>query len=127
MATNYWQSTHCLNWILEKEVVESSNRKDKQYISPDDVKRLRIHYTNLIQQLGVGLKIRQRAIATAIVYFKRFYIKNSFVDCEPRLISTTSLYLAAKAEECTTQAKKYVLKMREIDSTFPYDMHLILF
>lgn len=52
--------------------------------------------------------------------------RNSFIDCEPRLILTTCLYLASKVEECTTQAKKFVLKMRELDSTFLYDMNHIL-
>jgi len=127
MAANYWQSTHSTNWILEREAVEKqSNKKDRQFLTPEEIKKLKIHYSNTIQNLGVKLSIRQRAISTAIVYFRRFYFRNSFVDCEPRLIATTCLYLASKVEECTTQAKKYVLKMREIDSNFPYDMNHIL-
>eukprot|EP00026_Physarum_polycephalum_P005598 Phypoly_transcript_05633.p1 GENE.Phypoly_transcript_05633~~Phypoly_transcript_05633.p1 ORF type:complete len:246 (+),score=19.19 Phypoly_transcript_05633:3-740(+) len=126
MAANYWQSTHSTNWILEREVVDKSNKKDRQYINAEELKKLKIHYSNTIQNLGVGLKIRQRAISTAIVYFRRFYVRNSFIDCEPRLIATTCLYLASKVEECTTQAKKYAMKMKELDGTFPYDMNHIL-
>jgi len=126
MAANYWLSTHCTQWILDKEQVEKSNRKDRQYITADELMKLKIHFINIIQNLGVGMKMRQRAISTAIVYFKRFYVRNSFVDCEPRLIATTCMYLASKVEECTTQAKKFVLKMREIDPTFLYDMNHIL-
>jgi len=126
MAADYWHSTQCAQWILAKDQVEGSNKRDRQYLSFDELYRLKIHFINLIQNVGVGMKMRQRAISTAIVYFKRFYVKNSFIDCEPRLIATTCLYLASKVEECTTQAKKFVLKMREYDSTFLYDMNHIL-
>ncbi len=61
-----------------------------------------------IQKLGKLLKLKQRVIATAIVFFKRFYLKSSFVDFDPRLIAPTTLFLAAKSEECSLNARKVV-------------------
>ncbi|KYQ90358.1 putative C-type cyclin [Tieghemostelium lacteum] len=126
MAANFWESTHCHSWLLDRKKIEESNAKDKQYLTPIELKRLKIHFCNVIQNLGYNLKLRQRAISTAIVYFKRFYLKNSFVDCEPRLIAVTCLYLSSKVEECITQAKKCVMKMKELDNSFNYTMNDIL-
>eukprot|EP01112_Ceratiomyxa_fruticulosa_P020900 TRINITY_DN7244_c0_g3_i2.p1 TRINITY_DN7244_c0_g3~~TRINITY_DN7244_c0_g3_i2.p1 ORF type:complete len:266 (+),score=34.58 TRINITY_DN7244_c0_g3_i2:210-1007(+) len=126
MASNYWASTHHSKWVIDKPKLAQSNSKDRQLLLAEDLRILRIHYSHLIQRLGEGLRLRQRVIATSIVYFKRFYVNNSFIDCEPRLVLTTCLYLASKVEECTTQAKKYVIKMKEIDPSFPYEMNHIL-
>ncbi|EGG20754.1 cyclin [Cavenderia fasciculata] len=115
------------SWLLSKTEIEKSNTKDLTRITPTDLKRLRIFYCNLIQNFGhTKLVLKQRAISTAIVYFKRFYLKNNFIDCEPRLISITCLYLASKVEECITQAKKCALKMKEQDPSFNYTMSDIL-
>jgi len=59
-----------------------------------------------MEVLGRQLKLHQKVIATAIVYFKRFFVRNSFVDHDPRLVIPTCLYLAAKVEECAMQATK---------------------
>lgn len=37
---------HSTNWILDREVVDKSNKKDRQYITPDELKKLKIHYSN---------------------------------------------------------------------------------
>eukprot|EP01132_Coremiostelium_polycephalum_P004129 gene4129-5166_t len=126
MAANFWESSHCNEWLLDKNKIEESNPKDKSFLSPIELRRLKIHFCNVIQNLGNALKLRQRAISTAIVYFKRFYLKNSFVDCEPRLIAVTCLYLSSKVEECITQAKKCGIKMKELDQSFNYSMNDIL-
>ncbi|KAK5577302.1 hypothetical protein RB653_002243 [Dictyostelium firmibasis] len=126
MAANFWESSHCTEWLLDRNKIEESNPKDKQYLTPIELKKLRTHYCFVIQNLGNALKLRQRAISTAIVYFKRFYLKNSFVDCEPRLVAVTCLYLSSKVEECITQAKKCAAKMKEIDHSFNYLMNDIL-
>ena len=39
---------------------------------------------------------RYRVVATAVVYFRRFYMSNSFVEHDPRLVAPGCLYLAAK-------------------------------
>lgn len=49
--------------------------------------------------LGEGLKLRQQVIATATVYFKRFYARNSLKNIDPLLLAPTCLFLASKVEE----------------------------
>lgn len=53
----------------------------------------------MIQALGEQLKVKQQVIATAIVYFKRFYVRNSFKCIDPLLLAPTCVFLASKVEE----------------------------
>lgn len=45
------------------------------------------------------MKLRQQVIATATVYFKRFYARNSLKCIDPLLLAPTSVFLASKVEE----------------------------
>jgi hypothetical protein len=50
-----------------------------------------------------------------MVYFKRFYLRNSFHRHDPFIVAPSCLYLASKTEECITVAKllvQYVKKLR---------------
>ncbi|RXG57612.1 Cyclin-C [Armadillidium vulgare] len=58
-----------------------------------------IFFSNLIQQLGETLKLRQQVIATATVFMKRFYARNSLKCIDPLLLAPTSVFLASKVEE----------------------------
>jgi len=115
MAANFWLSTHCNYWLLPQKEVDNSNRKDidLNFLKSDDIKRLRVYYMEIIQTLGKLLKLRQRVIATAMVYFKRFYVRNSFYEFDPHLIAPSALYLASKVEECTLQAKIFATAMKK--------------
>lgn len=96
-----------------------------------------ISYNTVISRLGQLLKLRQRIIASAIVYFKRFYFRygytcalslfysqkkslisssyrNSYIDFDPNVIAPTCAYLAAKVEECNTPAKVFDFGMRRL-------------
>lgn len=53
----------------------------------------------VMQTLGEQLKLRQQVIATATVYFKRFYARNSLKCIDPLLLAPTSIFLASKVEE----------------------------
>ncbi|KAH9530060.1 hypothetical protein DERF_003898 [Dermatophagoides farinae] len=58
-----------------------------------------IFFANFIQALGEQLKVKQQVIATAIVYFRRFYVRNSLKCIDPLLLAPTCLFLASKVEE----------------------------
>jgi hypothetical protein len=53
----------------------------------------------VIQILGEQLKLRQQVIATATVFFKRFYARNSLRCIDPLLLAPTCVFLASKVEE----------------------------
>lgn len=54
---------------------------------------------SVIQILGEHLKVKQQVISTAIVYFKRFYLRNSLKSIDPLLMTPTCILLASKVEE----------------------------
>ncbi len=59
----------------------------------------------VLQSLGENLKVRQQVIASAIVYFRRFYSKYSLKCIDPLLLAPTCLFLATKVEVITNQIK----------------------
>ena len=55
------------------------------------------------------MRLRQRAVATAFVYFKRTYRKYTFVDLHPLLVLTVCVLLASKVEECEIRCR-YIIE-----------------
>ncbi len=99
MAGNFWQSSHCAQWILEKVDLLRERQTDLQVLSEEEYQRIIIFFANFIQTLGETLKLRQQVIATATVFFKRFYSQNSLKCVDPLLLAPTSIFLASKVEE----------------------------
>lgn len=99
MAGSFWQSSHFQQWLLTKDDLIRDRRYDMQFLSPEEYQKLNIFFANLIQVLGEQLKLRQQVIATATVYFKRFYVRNSFGSIDPLLMAPTCIFLASKVEE----------------------------
>lgn len=99
MAGNFWQSSHYQQWILTKDDLVRDRRYDLHFLTAEEYQKLNIFFANLIQVLGEQLKLRQQVIATATVYFKRFYVRNSFRSIDPLLMAPTCIFLASKVEE----------------------------
>lgn len=99
MAGNFWHSSHYQQWLLTKDDLVRDRRYDLQFISPEDYQKINIFFANFIQVIGEQLKLRQQVIATATVYFKRFYVRNSFRSIDPLLMCPTCIFLASKVEE----------------------------
>eukprot|EP00850_Spirogloea_muscicola_P010445 SM000061S19272 [mRNA] locus=s61:492086:495148:+ [translate_table: standard] len=71
-----------------------------------------------IMDVGVALKMNPYAIATAIVYWQRFYLCQSLTKSDPHLIAAACLLLAGKVDEDfrylkDVVVKAYVLKMKK--------------
>ena len=58
-----------------------------------------------MQKICKRLGLRQQVLATAIVFFRRFYLRNAYCDTDPALVAATCCYLAAKAEETPVHVK----------------------
>ena len=99
MAGNFWHSSHHQQWILDKQDLIRERQHDLQFLTEDEYQKLFIFFSNLIQVLGEQLKLRQQVIATATVYFKRFYARNSLKNIDPLLLAPTCIFLASKVEE----------------------------
>ncbi len=62
--------------------------------------------------LGKRLSLRQRVIATATVFFRRFYVKNLYCETDPFIVIAACCYVAAKAEESPVHIKNVVSESR---------------
>ena len=62
--------------------------------------------------LGEQLKLRQQVIASATVFFKRFYAMNPLNTVDPLLMAPTCVFLASKVKllmiEFSTTVKSYL-------------------
>ncbi len=74
------------------------------------------HEIPAIAKLGRKLQLRQRAIATATVFFRRFYLKNAYCETDPFLVIAACCYVAAKAEESPVHIKNVVAESRTLFS-----------
>lgn len=99
MAGNFWQSSHKQQWILDKQDLVRERQTDLQYLTEEEYTKVFIFFANLIQVLGEQHKLRQQVIATATVYLKRFYARNSLRCIDPFLLAPTCIFLASKVEE----------------------------
>ncbi|KAJ3336580.1 hypothetical protein HDU93_002576 [Gonapodya sp. JEL0774] len=126
MAANYWDSTQRNNWTLDRQSLLASRTEDLLYVSEKELVWLNLYYSNLIVQLGRKLGVRQQVIATAMLYFKRYYTRNPFRRVDPILTATTCTFLAAKVEECPHHIRSVVDGMREVMADlggFPFESH----
>jgi len=137
MAGNFWQSSHCAQWLLDRVDLMRERHSDLLVLSEDEYQKIIIFFAGFIQTLGEQLKLRQQVIATATVFFKRFYSQNPLKSIDPLLLAPTSVFLASKVEEfgmistnrltntCSTMIKnKYAYAYPNQD--FPYRVNNIL-
>ncbi|XP_035899322.1 cyclin-C [Anopheles stephensi] len=99
MAGNFWQSSHHQQWILDKQDLIRERQHDLKTLTEEEYQKIFMFFANIIQVLGEQLKLRQQVIATATVYFKRFYARNSLKCIDPLLLAPTCILLSSKVEE----------------------------
>ena len=73
-----------------------------------------------IAMLSKRLNLRQRIVATASVYFQRFYSKNTFASTDCFLVLTTCVYLAAKVEEAAVRIRTLCAEASRMFSEMGY-------
>jgi len=99
MAGNFWQSSHCAQWVLDKVDLQRERKGDLEVLTDDEYCKIMIFYSSFIQVLGEQLKLRQQVIASATVFFKRFYAMNTLNCVDPLLLAPTCVFLSSKVEE----------------------------
>ncbi|KAG6849433.1 hypothetical protein H0H93_008509 [Arthromyces matolae] len=134
MATDFWASSHYKRWVVDRATLRQARVEDLKYVDdPDYLDFLAIYFGNgqsvleiqvgssvqlfsAISKLGKKLGLRQRAIATASIFFRRFYLKNSYCETDPFMVIAACCYVAAKAEESPVHIKNVVTESRSLFS-----------
>lgn len=100
-------------------------------MTSESYNKIMIFFANVVQAIGEHLKVRQQVIATATVYFKRFYAKHPLKSCDPLLLAPTCIYLASKVEESgpisntrLTTAVKNVVKSKFSHAFTDFQYHI---
>ncbi|OAY32852.1 cyclin-C1-2 [Manihot esculenta] len=128
MAANFWTSSH-YKQLLDPEEVDVVQPLDKDKgMTLEDFKLIKMNMANYIWKLAQNVKVRQRVVATAVTYMRRVYTRKSMSEYDPRLVAPTCLYLAAKAEESTVQARLLVFYIKKLysDEKYRYEIKDIL-
>ncbi|KAI0719199.1 cyclin-like protein [Fomitopsis betulina] len=127
MATDFWTSSQHCRWSVDRTTLRDARAEDIQYVDhPEHLDFLAIFFSGLIGKLGKKLSLKQRVIATATVFFRRFYLKNAYCETDPFIVIAACCYVAAKAEESPVHIKNVVSEARSLFSkygikTFPAD------
>ncbi|KIK32612.1 hypothetical protein CY34DRAFT_757505 [Suillus luteus UH-Slu-Lm8-n1] len=139
MATDFWASSHYKRWIVDRATLKESRSDDLQYVDdPEYLDFFAIFFANGELNVPAECKIalnpsshnetwkklnfRQRVIATAIVFFRRFYIKNPYCETDPFIVIAACCYVAGKAEESPVHIKNMVAEARLFFSQQPYSV-----
>ncbi|KAJ3827731.1 cyclin-like protein [Lentinula raphanica] len=123
MATDFWASSHYKRWIVDRSTLKQARADDLVYVPASEyLDFFTIYFANLITKLCKKLQLRQRVVATATVFFHRFYLKNSYCETDPYLVLSACCYVAAKAEESPVHIKNIVTDSRTIFSQPPYNV-----
>ncbi|KAH0839450.1 hypothetical protein J3R83DRAFT_240 [Lanmaoa asiatica] len=113
--------TSARRWIVDRATLQQARADDLQYVDdPEYFTYFSVFFANVITKLGKKLNFRQRVIATAIVFFRRFYIKNAYCETDPFVVIAACCYVAGKAEESPVHIKNVVAEARLFFSQQPY-------
>jgi len=103
MAANFWQSSHYQNWVFfswEKlQLHKAASAPKTVSFSKMELGSLDRELFDLMERTGKQLLWSLHVVATAKLFYRRFYIKRSVDRYDPRLLAVTVMYLAAKVEE----------------------------
>ncbi|KAI8874371.1 cyclin C, partial [Ramicandelaber brevisporus] len=123
---DYWASTQRQLWCLDPLALAMAELPDLEHVSPAELRHVRIFYALFIQNIGKRCQLRQECIATAIVYFRRFYARNNLCDSDPTLTAVTSVYVASKVSEMPMHLSQLCSESKsaalEKGLPFPYDV-----
>jgi cyclin T len=79
-----------------------------------------------IQHVGQRLRMPQLTIATAIVFYHRFYLNNSYEQYDRFVIANTCLFLAGKVEETPKKLKDVVIESYKAQHQKQDEPHVVV-
>ncbi|VDL40032.1 unnamed protein product [Hymenolepis diminuta] len=100
-VVHVWRKfTAVIEWLLDRQDVLKHRASDlKKLGSEEEYQKILIFFIDVIQAFGKSIEVRQQVIATASVYFRRFYSRTSLKSIDPWLMAPSCLFLSSKVEE----------------------------
>lgn len=119
----YKDSTQVMNWLLDEATILSRRSaahaaalSAREGVPPADVlsegeeTQLRKFHERRILRFIQAIQFPEKVAATAITYFKRFFVDQCVMDFNPAAIALSSLYAAFKVEEVIMSADDLVAR-----------------
>lgn len=102
------------NFIEKHGSSMTSEQKAEYFLSDSEERTLVRYYENQLRELGKRFNptMPRATVATALHYFKRFYLRNSVMDYHPKEILVTCVYLACKVEEFNVSISQFVANIK---------------
>lgn len=131
----YRRSSQYRKWTFTREQLEKMETKVNRRVAPTELalspaeeKRLvSFCATEQLKQLCEAHKLSSQVRATALAYFRRFYLKHSVMEFLPRLVLPTCVFLAAKAENQFVPLTKFCEVVAKLDPQDILDFEFSLF
>lgn len=130
-------STQAAEWTLDSSTLEARRKKvyetamKSRRTDTNDVMltmveeaRIRAFHERRILRFVNQIRFPQKVAATAITYFKRYFLDRSILDYNPSVIALSSLYAAFKVEEVLLSADDLVSRTDVILNGVAADMDL---
>lgn len=105
---------HGSGWYFSRTEIEENSPSRRDGIDLKKEMYLRKAYCTFLQDLGIRLKVPQVAIATAIVFCHRFFLRQSHAKNDRKTIATVCMFLAGKVEETPRPLKDVIVVSYEI-------------
>lgn len=85
------------------------------FLEPHEEKIIFKHYEKRLLDFCAIFKpvMPKSVVGTACMYFRRFYLNNSVMECHPRIIMLTCTFLACKVDEFNVSSTQFVGNLRE--------------
>ncbi|ORX54621.1 cyclin-like protein [Hesseltinella vesiculosa] len=83
---------------VREYIMEEQDVQDIDFITADEQVKLCRYYEQQLQTICAYLKLPDVCMATAVIYTKRFFLRNSIMDYHPKDILLTCLFLSTKSE-----------------------------
>lgn len=123
MAASFWGSLQ-QKALVSKERLNELHAQDRvKGLTDDQLQQLYVYHVDYMQQVASLAQterqqlLKMRVVATAAVYFRKFYLKTDFCFQEPRTLALACLFLASKTEETPIHAKLLLHYARKLAST----------
>ncbi|GAA5915493.1 cyclin-dependent protein serine/threonine kinase regulator SSN8 [Sporobolomyces salmoneus] len=114
MSANFYLSSHANNHLHPRAAVVAARQEDYKHATEQELAFIEIWSASAMQKMCKRLNLRQQVLATAIVFFRRFYLRNSYCETEPSLVAAACVYVAAKAEETPVHVKSAVSEAKAV-------------
>ena len=102
-----------MSWYFTKQQITSSPSR-RAGISEAEESKLRKEGAKFIKSCSNALGLRYDTIATAVVFFHRFYMMESIAEYKKIVLACACVFLAGKVEETPKKARDILRTTRDI-------------